>query len=86
MGDRLIRKESGSENENLPLYGKLLPVCFLCNRVPPDGIRDGFFLRGIFICTQCEQELIQSRPEEKEEYMLAIAKLRNILFKDKPWY
>lgn len=65
---------------------KVLPVCFLCNKVPEEGIRGGFFLRGIFICSKCEEELINSRPEKREEYMLTIAKLRNILFKDnKPW-
>lgn len=60
---------------------KVLPVCFLCHQVPQDGIRSGFFLRGIFICSKCEEELINSRPEQREEYMLTIAKLRKILFK-----
>ena len=64
------------------LKRKVLPVCFLCCRVPEGGIRNGFFLRGIFICRECESELINSKPEEKEEYMLTIAKLRHILFKD----
>ncbi|MCR4442133.1 MAG: sigma factor G inhibitor Gin, partial [Peptococcaceae bacterium] len=61
---------------------KVLPVCFFCNKVPEEGIRSGFFLRGIFICEKCEKELVCSKPEKREEYMLSIAKLRNILFKD----
>lgn len=61
---------------------KILPVCFLCNKVPDLGIRSGFFLRGIFICHDCETELITTRTQEKEEYLLAISKLRQILFKD----
>lgn len=60
---------------------KILPVCFLCNKVPEQGIRSGFFLRGIFICHACETELINTRSHEKEEYKLAISKLRQILFK-----
>lgn len=63
---------------------KVLPVCFLCCRVPPEGLKNGFFLRGLFICSECEQKLINRKPEEKEEYMLTIAKLRNVLFTDKP--
>lgn len=61
---------------------KVLPVCFLCKKVPEEGIRSGFFLKGIFICNKCEQELINSQPEKREEYMLTIAKLRNILFQN----
>lgn len=73
-------KRNKSSNE---INRKVLPVCFLCSRVPEGGIRNGFLLRGIFICKDCERELINSKPEEKEEeYMLTIAKLRHILFKD----
>ncbi|MDX9872477.1 MAG: sigma factor G inhibitor Gin [Clostridia bacterium] len=60
---------------------KVLPVCFLCHEVPSDGIRSGFFLRGIFICSKCEEDLIHSQPEQHEKYQLTIAKLRKILFK-----
>lgn len=75
-----IKKDTGDVDR------KVLPVCYLCNEVPEEGIRSGFFLRGIFICNKCEGELINSKPEQREEYMLTIAKLRNILFKDnKPW-
>jgi hypothetical protein len=82
MNNNINNESKESEPCNQP--GKLLPICFLCNKVPSEGIRDGFFLKGIFICTTCEKELINSKPEEKEDYMLTIAKLRRILFKDKP--
>lgn len=66
------------------LNRKVLPVCFLCNMVPEEGIRSGFFLKGIFICGQCEHELINCNIENTEKYKLAIEKLREILFKKSP--
>lgn len=62
---------------------KVLPVCFFCSEVPEGGLKSGFFLKGIFICCECEKKLLNSSPEEKEEYMLTIAKLRNIIFREK---
>lgn len=59
---------------------KVVPVCFLCGKVPQEGFCSGFFLRGIFICSECENKLIKSKPEKEEEYYLAIAKLRKVLF------
>lgn len=71
-----IRKNNSANRDR-----KVLPVCYLCNKVPEDGIRSGFFLKGIYICSECEESLINSKPGEKDEYMLTIAKLRYILFK-----
>jgi hypothetical protein len=64
---------------------KVLPICSLCKMVPEKGIRSGFFMKGIFICSCCENELITCKPESSGEYKLAIAKLRKALFKEKPW-
>jgi len=61
---------------------KVLPVCFLCGQVPEQGLRNGFFLRGVFICCSCEAELITAQAQEKKEYLRAISKLRQILFKE----
>ena len=61
---------------------KVVPVCFLCNKVPKEGFCSGFFLRGIFVCNECEEELIKCKPEKEEEYYLTIAKLRRVLFQD----
>lgn len=76
------KKERYAIKNDSSLDRKVLPVCFLCKKVPDEGIRSGFFLKGIFICSKCEQELINSQPEKREEYMLTIAKLRNILFQN----
>jgi len=70
-----VTKTKGTEDR------KVLPICFLCGLVPKKGMCSGFFLKGIFICTQCEQELISSNVEDSEKYKIAIAKLRKILFK-----
>lgn len=81
MNSRVVNAGVYVEKEDLKSR-KVLPVCYLCNKVPDEGIRSGFFLKRIFICSTCERELINCRPEEKEEYMLTIAKLRNILYKE----
>ena len=59
---------------------KIVPVCFLCNQVPEHGLRSGFFLKGIFICSACEAELISSKDLDKHEFMLAVSRLRGHLF------
>ncbi|PKM87143.1 MAG: hypothetical protein CVU87_10260 [Firmicutes bacterium HGW-Firmicutes-12] len=82
MTNRFVENEVFASGKECNADRKVLPICFLCNKVPDEGIRSGFFLRGIFICNKCEEELINSQPEHKEEYMLTIAKLRNILFKN----
>ncbi len=62
---------------------KVVPVCFLCDKVPGKGIRSGFFLKGIFICQNCEEELLKTSPHDKEEeYLLTLAKFRRILFQN----
>ncbi len=61
---------------------KVLPVCSLCSKVPDKGLRDGFFLKGIFICSACEKRLLRCRPVDGEEYTLMIANMRQILFKE----
>lgn len=76
------KKERYTIKNDSNIDRKVLPICFFCKKVPEEGIRSGFFLKGIFICNKCEQELINSQPEKREEYMLTIAKLRNILFQN----
>lgn len=60
---------------------KILPVCFLCNLVPKEGIRSGFFLKGFFICSRCEQDLINFNADDAESYKFILDKLRAVLFK-----
>lgn len=63
---------------------KVVPVCALCKMVPPQGMRDGFYLKGVFICSHCEADLINSKPEYQSEYKRAIARIKRILFQQKP--
>ncbi|MDD2433423.1 MAG: sigma factor G inhibitor Gin [Clostridia bacterium] len=72
------------EEKVVSINQKVLPICFLCNTVPQEGIRRGFFLKGIFICGQCEDELISCDINNTEKYKLALEKLREILFKKSP--
>ncbi|MGI6588059.1 MAG: sigma factor G inhibitor Gin [Peptococcia bacterium] len=72
------------ENGRVSVNRKVLPVCFLCNLVPAEGIACGFFLKGAFICGQCENELISCNTDNQMKYSLTIEKLREILFKKSP--
>lgn len=63
---------------------KVLPICFLCNLVPREGIASGFLFKGVFICGQCEHELINCNIDNQVKYKLAIEKIRKILFKKSP--
>ncbi|QGU00588.1 hypothetical protein SYNTR_1994 [Candidatus Syntrophocurvum alkaliphilum] len=36
----------------------ILPVCGLCGNVPNEGLRDGIKLKKLFICTQCENDIV----------------------------
>lgn len=83
MNHKMFKQDATKGNDHNESNGNVLPVCFLCAQVPAGGIRNGFLLRGIFICRECERGLINTKPEDKEEeYLLTIAKLRHILFKD----
>ncbi|MDD4146761.1 MAG: sigma factor G inhibitor Gin [Clostridia bacterium] len=63
--------------------GKVLPVCLLCNLVPEEGLCSGFFLKGVFICSRCEDDLISCNADNSEKYTAAMEKLREVLFKKK---
>ncbi|MGI6605808.1 MAG: sigma factor G inhibitor Gin [Peptococcia bacterium] len=79
------QKEKATRKETAVVSApKVVPVCVLCKTVPPQGLRDGFYLKGVFICSHCEAELINSKPEYQSEYKRAIAKIKRILFQQKP--
>lgn len=63
---------------------KILPICFLCNTVPPGGIASGFLFKGVYICAQCESDLINCNISNQVKYKATIEKIRKILFKRKP--
>ena len=55
----------------------LLPVCLMCGETPTLGIMGGVVLRGKFLCTQCEEQIL-SLDAEGKEYDVVIEKLKQI--------
>ncbi|MFY9175247.1 MAG: sigma factor G inhibitor Gin [Peptococcia bacterium] len=80
MLGNISNHDKGVEYKEKQRERKIVPVCSLCNKVPEQGIRSGFFLRKIFICQECEESLLQVDSHEKEDYFLAMAKLKRVLF------
>lgn len=76
-----VKRKTDLLLEDRDVKGKVLPVCYLCNLVPSEGIRSGFFLKGVFICSKCEQDLIKYKADDTERYKFVIDRLRDILFK-----
>lgn len=73
-------RHHGIEDKKANQDRKVVPICTLCNEVPEQGIRSGFFLRGVFICHDCEEELITDNSNKQDDYYLAMAKLKKVLF------
>lgn len=65
---------------NVSKIGALLPVCYLCDTTPDLGMRDGFYLRGIFICSSCELKLVESDPWSEPNYQEHVKNVKKILF------
>lgn len=57
--------------------GKLLPICLICDQVPPEGIMGGLVVNGNFICAKCEEELL-SITSDDVKYILFQEKLKKI--------
>ncbi|HHZ16307.1 MAG TPA: sigma factor G inhibitor Gin [Peptococcaceae bacterium] len=84
-GSRLFKNPCGEAAQTgRAVEVKLLPVCALCQYVPERGLAGGFFLKGVFICDSCENELLTSKPENEQQYQETIAKLRKAFFKPRP--
>lgn len=76
--DRQVSKEKHKENlltylqdgEKGPCAGsnptKVLPVCYRCTRVPKNGLYDGFRIKGMFFCSDCQQELFTAEQDSPE--------------------
>jgi len=85
IGQQEEQREGVAEQDSAVVSAsKVVPVCALCKAVPPQGMRAGFYLKRVFICSHCEAELINSKPEYQREYQRAIARIKRILFKQKP--
>lgn len=35
----------------------VLPVCFICGRVHKEGMHGGIYIKGKFVCLDCEAEI-----------------------------
>ncbi len=57
--------------------GQLLPVCALCEEVPPRGIAGGYLIKGMFLCETCESAILDLKvgSHQYEFYMERIKKL-----------
>lgn len=58
--------------------GVLLPRCIVCEQVPSGGIRGGIRVKKAFICTPCEQQLMQS-DVGSIKYHIILEKIKQIL-------
>lgn len=38
----------------------LLPRCAICEEVPFEGIKGGYLINKYFVCTKCEQKIINT--------------------------
>lgn len=58
--------------------GVLLPRCYFCSEVPPEGIRGGIKLKKAFICRRCEKEIV-SLQVGAPGYQELLEKLKRVL-------
>jgi hypothetical protein len=59
--------------------GKVYPVCYRCAQVPKNGLYDGFRLRGMFFCSECQHELYTAEPDSPE-YQEFLFLIQGLLF------
>jgi len=58
--------------------GILLPRCYFCGEVPPQGIHGGMIIKKAFICSACEEEIVHLQVGSTN-YRRVVNKLREIL-------
>ncbi|MDQ7092760.1 sigma factor G inhibitor Gin [Desulfosporosinus sp. PR] len=71
-------KKDSNQEIALP-KGKVLPVCYRCAQVPQNGLYDGFRVRGMFFCSDCQQELC-SAEQGTPEYQEFLFLIQGLLF------
>ncbi|WP_088188646.1 sigma factor G inhibitor Gin [Desulfosporosinus sp. FKA] len=59
--------------------GKVYPVCYRCAQVPKNGLYDGFRIRGMFFCSDCQRELY-SADQDTPEYREFLVLIQGLLF------
>jgi hypothetical protein len=73
-------QEKDQSQEYVSNEGKVLPVCQRCAQIPKNGLYDGFRLKGMFFCSDCQRELFtaeQDSPEYQEFLFLVKGHLFN---------
>ncbi|MGB4018561.1 MAG: sigma factor G inhibitor Gin [Syntrophomonadaceae bacterium] len=58
--------------------GTLLPRCYFCGEVPALGIHGGVMIKKAFICSACEQDIVNLQVDSTN-YRAVINKLKEIL-------
>lgn len=71
--------EKVRDQETALNVGKLLPVCYRCAQVPKNGLYDGFRVRGMFFCSDCQNELY-SAEQDSPEYQEFLFLIQGLLF------
>ncbi|WP_407305968.1 sigma factor G inhibitor Gin [Desulfosporosinus sp. SB140] len=80
--DTLKEHENPKKDKNQEIVasnGKLLPVCYRCAQVPKNGLYDGFRVRGMFFCSDCQRELY-SAEQGSPEYQEFLFLIQGLLF------
>ena len=57
--------------------GVILPVCFICGKVHKEGMHGGIYIKGKFICFDCEAEIcnLQAKtPDYPQKNYLAVGR------------
>jgi len=68
------------------MNGIIIPVCQHCQKVPSNGLRDGFRLKGVFFCGECQRRMLSAYPGEPD-YLEFLAAVRGTLEQvhPQPW-
>lgn len=49
---------------------KILPICLICKETPLNGMRDGIMIGGKFICSTCEEDIVNISYHDDSYYDL----------------
>ena len=79
--DRQESKRLRLNSEANTLKAKVYPVCYRCAQVPEKGLYDGFRVRGMFFCSNCQTELSKAE-QGSPEYQEFLFLIQGLLFND----
>ena len=75
----IIHEEIKGQENFVMNEGKVLPVCYRCAQVPKNGLYDGFWVEGMFFCSDCRQELFMAE-QGSQEYQEFLFLIKGLLF------